>query len=64
MFTSSGSESDHVLFVERSSELLYVARLNSKKEWSRREIESEKGVKLHAVHPKPGDLSMDRMKRR
>ena len=30
-------------FCERSSELLYVARLNSKKEWSRREIESEKG---------------------
>ena len=33
-------------------------------ERSRRETESEKGVKLHAVHPKPGDLSMDRMKRR
>ena len=30
--------------------------------WSRREIESEKGDKLHAVDPKPGDLSMCRLK--
>ena len=29
---------------------------------SRRETESEKGVKLHDVDPKPGDLSMARMK--
>ena len=30
---------------------------------SRRETESEEGVKLHAVDPKPGDLSMCRLKR-
>ena len=29
---------------------------------SRREIESEQGVKLHDVDPKPGDLSMGRLK--
>ena len=30
---------------------------------SRRETESEKGEELHAVDPKPGDLSMCRLKR-
>ena len=29
---------------------------------SRRETESEKGEKLYAVDPKPGDLSMCRLK--
>ena len=29
--------------------------------WSRREIESER-AKVHAVDPKPGDLSMSRLK--
>ena len=29
---------------------------------SRSESESEQGVKLHAVDPKPGDLSMCRLK--
>ena len=29
---------------------------------SRRETESEVGVELHAVDPKPGDLSMARLK--
>ena len=33
------------------------------KQWSRREIESEKGeVKSYIIDPKPGDLSMVRMK--
>lgn len=32
--------SDGVLFVERSGELLALARLNTKKVWSRRETES------------------------
>ena len=45
---------DVVLFVERSSELLYVARLNSKKEWSRREIESEKGEEVIYNRPETG----------
>jgi hypothetical protein len=30
---------------------------------SRRETESEKGVKSYVIDPKPGDLSMDRLKR-
>ena len=30
---------------------------------SRRETESEKGVKSYVVDPKPGDLPMDRLKR-
>ena len=29
---------------------------------SRRETESEEGVKSGAIDPKPGDLSMDRLK--
>ena len=29
---------------------------------SRREIESEKGAKLSVIDPKPGDLSMSRLK--
>ena len=45
MFTNRQSElrRDVVLFVERSGELLYMARLSIKKIRSRREIESEKG---------------------
>ena len=54
--------SDCVLFVERSGELLILARLNTEKVWSRRETKSEKGVKLVLVDPKPGDLSMSRLK--
>ena len=54
---------DIVLFVERSGELLYMARLSVKKTRSRREIESEKGeIKSYIIDPKPGDLSMVRMK--
>ncbi len=54
--------SDCVLFVERSGELLIIARLNTYKVWSRRETESEEGGKLVLVDPKPGDLSMSRLK--
>ena len=54
---------DIVLFVERSGELLYMARLNVKKTWSRREIESEEGEsKSYIIDPKLSDLSMVRMK--
>ena len=64
MLTNSGrsESSDCVLFVERSGELLILARLNTEKVWSRRETESEQGVKLVLVDPKPGDLSMSRLK--
>ena len=61
MLTSRGSESDLVLFVERANELWYIARLR------RRSAEavgkpSLNGRKLYTVDPKPGDLSMCRLK--
>ena len=61
MLTSRGSASDLVLFVERANELWYVARLSC---WSNGAVEksSLKGRKLYAVDPKPGDLSMSRLK--
>ena len=52
-----------VLFVERSGELLYAARLST-------EGTEPKGnrvliaLQLHAIDPKPGDLSMCRLKLR
>ena len=65
MLTNSGrhANADCVLFVERSGELLLPARLSTKKVRSRRETKSEEGVKFADVDPKPGDLSMSRMKR-
>ena len=65
MFTSRQStlKCDVVLFVERSGELLYMARLSIKKVRSRREIESEKGeIKSYIIDPKLSDLAMVRMK--
>ena len=59
---SEGLEPDGVLFVERSGELLMPARLSGQKPRSRRETKSEQGVKLVLVDPKPGDLSMSRLK--
>ena len=64
MLTNSGrhANADCVLFVERSGELLLPARLSTKKVRSRRETESEKGEQSVAYDPKPGDLSMSRLK--
>ena len=64
MLTNSRSNKgcNGVLFVERSGELLMQARLSTKKVRSRRETKSEEGVKLVLVDPKPGDLSMSRLK--
>ena len=65
MFTSRQShlKGDVVLFVERSGELFYMARLSTEKVRSRREIESEKGeYKSYIIDPKLSDLSMSRMK--
>ena len=58
MLTSNGSD---VLFVERANELWYAARLRS---WSfgAEGKPSVNVLKLHAVDPKPGDLSMSRLK--
>ena len=64
MFTSSrrALRLDGVLFVERSDELWLQARLSTFKVRSRRETESEQGVKFAVIDPKPGDLSMSRLK--
>ncbi len=64
MFTSRQStlRCDVVLFVERSGELFYMARLSTIKVRSRSESESEKGDKSYEIDPKPSDLSMVRMK--
>ena len=62
MLTSKGSASDLVLFVERANELWYVARLRS---WSFGAVGKpslNRANELRAVDPKPGDLSMCRLK--
>ena len=47
---------------ERSGELRLLARLTSSKEGSRRDTKCEERVKSVGVDPKPGDLSMSRLK--
>ena len=65
MFTSSwrALKLDSVLFVERSSELLYVARLSTKRYGAEGKPSLNRANKLYAIDPKPGDLPMDRLKR-
>ena len=53
---------DGVLFVERSDELWQLARLSAFEARSRSESESEQGDKSVVIDPKPGDLSMSRLK--
>ena len=66
MFTSSQStlKCDGVLFVERSGELLYVARLRAYGPEPKGNRVLIGRNKLHGVDPKPGDLSMGRLKLR
>ncbi len=66
MLTSSGStirKCDHVLFVERASELRYAARLSDWSHGAEGRPSLNRANKLHAVDPKPGDLPMSRLKR-
>ena len=63
MFTNCGSilKYNRVLFVERSGELCYLARLSSKAA----EPKGNQvliGPESDSVDPKPGDLSMSRLK--
>ena len=64
MFTSRQStlRCDVVLFVERSGELFYMARLST----LRYEVEEKSSLnranKSYEIDPKPSDLSMVRMK--
>ena len=63
MLTSKGSASDLVLFVERANELWYVARL-SRICGAEAKASLKWAIKLLGVDPKPGDLSMSRLKRK
>ena len=54
---------DSVLFVERSGELLYAARLSTDRYGAEGKPSLKWATKLHAIDPKPGDLPMDRLKR-
>ena len=64
MFTSRQStlRCDVVLFVERSSELRYVARLSTRRCGAEGKPSLKRARESHAVDPKPGDLSMARLK--
>ena len=53
---------DIVLFVERSGELLYVARLNTRRYGAEEKSSLKRAYKSYIIDPKPGDLSMVRMK--
>ena len=64
MFTSRQStlRCDVVLFVERSSELRYLARLSTKRYGAEEKSSLKRAKKSNVVDPKPGDLSMARLK--
>ena len=62
MPTIGGSESDLVLFVERANELWCAARLSSWRNEAEAKASLNRAVKLHDADPKPGDLSMGRLK--
>ena len=53
---------DLVLFVERTGELLYIARLRCNSIGAEAKASLKRANKFYAVDPKPGDLSMSRMK--
>ena len=52
---------NRVLFVERSGELRWLARLSTEG-LEPKETKSEQGERVSQVDPKPGDLSMSRLK--
>ena len=53
---------DIVLFVERSSELHFIARLSTIRCGAEEKSSLNRASKLWDVDPKPGDLSMARLK--
>ena len=53
---------DIVLFVERSSELRYIARLSTRRCGAAEKSSLKRARESNKVDPKPGDLSMVRMK--
>ena len=62
MFTSRQSASDVVLFVERSGELLVSGKVKHKKCGAEGKPSLKRANESDAVDPKPGDLSMSRLK--
>ena len=64
MFTSRQStlRCDVVLFVERSGELFYMARLSTKKYEVEEKSSLKRASKSYEIDPKPSDLSMSRLK--
>ena len=54
--------SDLVLFVERAGELRCVARLRNWSSGAVARASLNRANELHVVDPKPGDLSMSRLK--
>ena len=53
---------DRVLFVERSGELMYVARLSDWSHGAAARASLNRANELHVLDPKPGDLPMSRLK--
>ena len=53
---------DVVLFVERSSELQCIARLSVRRHGAEGKPSLNRAKELCSVDPKPGDLSMARLK--
>ena len=53
---------DIVLFVERSSELRYVARLSTRRYGAEGKPSLKRARESYDIDPKPGDLSMARLK--
>ena len=64
MFTSRQStlRCDVVLFVERSGELFYMARLSTGRYEAEEKSSLKRAYKSYEIDPKPSDLSMVRMK--
>ena len=64
MFTSRQStlKCDVVLFVERSGELFYMARLSTRKYGAEGKPSVKSARKSYEIDPKPSDLTMSRMK--
>ena len=64
MFTSTqrALRLDVVLFVERSGEFMYAARLSTGRYGAEGKPRVNSPRELHIIDPKPGDLSMCRLK--
>ena len=62
MFTSRRSASDVVLFVERSGELRVSGEVKYGKYGAEGKPSLNRAKESDAVDPKPGDLSMSRLK--